>query len=945
MGNISLPTAPMSQPTLDDHAALERHILQLVGQLVGELRPGSAAAGIGPDDSLERELGIGSLERVELLTRIERGVGVRLADTVMAAADTPADLARAVIACEPAAAESVPAVLAPLGAAAPAPSSAETLLDVLHWQAQTFPDRTHIFLRQEDGTEHPITYAELWRRAVAVAAALRARGIARRDTVTIMLRTEAAFFPAFFGTLLAGAVPVPIYPPFRADRIAEYAQRQVGILSNAGTRMMITFAEVERLAGLLRGQIPTLTAVTTLDDLAPPGDDRGPLPTRPPVLLAADDPALIQYTSGSTGQPKGVLLTHANLLANIRAIRDGLDIRADDVAVSWLPLYHDMGLIGAWLGTLYFGVPVTILSPLAFLSRPARWLWAIHAHRATLSVAPNFAFDLCVNKITDAELEGLDLSSLRVVLNGSEAVLPETLTRFADRFAAVGFRPDAMRPVYGLAECSVGLAFTPRRHPARVDRVARGFQETGQATASTDADALSFVSCGHALPRHEIRVVDQTGALVAERVEGRVQFRGPSVMAGYYRNQAATQAITTDDGWIDSGDLGYLADAELFLTGRRKDVIIKGGRNLYPHEAEAVVAAVEGVRKGCIAVFGVADADLGTERLVVVAETRETDAAARDRLQQTILDTVSEALGVPPDAVVLARPGAVLKTSSGKVRRGATRDAYQAGTLDRGHGSMTRQWLTLGWDAVAARVQHAADRLLRVAYTAYIVALTLASVPLLWACIGMSRRTATARGWLRRFSRLVVLMSGCRLRVTGVDHLRDLGPAIFVANHASYFDVVVLLATLPVNLRFAAKARLATYPVLGTVIPKAGYIAIENTKLSEQVEGADEVSVALGAGESMFVFPEGTFVRAPGLLPFRLGAFRAAARTGRPVVPIAIGGTRHIFPADTLLMRPGQVTLTIEPPLRPRGRGFDEIVRLRDAARRVIERDAGEAAG
>ena len=935
----------MSHPTPDDHATLERHILQLVGQLVGELRPGAATAGVGPNDELERELGFGSLERVELLTRIERGVGVRLADSVMAGADTPADLVRAVIASEPAVAETLPSMRAPLGAAVPAPSSADTLVDVLHWQAQTSPDRTHIFLRQEDGSEQPITYAQLWHRAVNVAVALRARGIGRRDAVTIMLRTEAAFFPAFFGTLLAGAIPVPIYPPFRADRIAEYAQRQVGILSNAGTRLMITFAEVERVAGLLRGQIPTLTAVTTLDDLAPSANDSGPLPARPPVWLTAEDPALIQYTSGSTGRPKGVLLTHGNLLANIRAIGEGLDVRSDDVGVSWLPLYHDMGLIGAWLGMLYFGVPVAILSPLAFLSRPARWLWAIHAHRATLSVAPNFAFDLCVSKVNDEEIEGLDLSSLRVVLNGSEAVLPETLTRFASRFAAAGFRPDAMRPVYGLAECSVGLTVTPRRHPARVDRVARSFQETGQAVPSTDPDALAFVSCGTALPGHEIRIVDQTGASLVEQTEGRVQFRGPSMMAGYFRNQAATRAVTTDDGWIDSGDLGYLADRELFLTGRRKDVVIKGGRNIYPHEVEAVVASVDGVRKGCLAVFGVTDAALGTERLVVVAETRETDPAARDRLQQRVLEAVADGVGIPPDTVVLARPGAVLKTSSGKVRRSETRDAYLAGTLNRAAESMARQSLTLVWDAILARARRSADLLLRMAYTAYIVAVLLGSVPVLWVLVGMSGRTTTVRALLRLFARFIVAVSGCRLTVTGLEHLRDLGPAIFVANHASYLDVLVVLAVLPANLRFAAKARLATYPVLGTVIPRAGYIAIEKTRLSEQREGADEVRAALDAGESMFVFPEGTFVRAPGLLPFRLGAFQAAARSGRPLVPVAIAGTRHIFPADTLLLRPGRITLTIASPLRPRSADWDETVRLRDDARRGIAHDVGEVAG
>ncbi len=944
---------PDPTPPPGDHSDLERRLLQLVGQLVSELRPGSAAAGIGPNDSLERELGIGSLERVELLTRVERELGVRLPDDVMANADTPADLARALRTAEPARVEERPSLVAAVGSGAAAPDTARTLVEVLEWHARATPDRIHIFLRQDDaeGSEQPITYGQLWRRSVSVASALRARGVGRRDTVTIMLRTESAFFSAFFGTLLAGAIPVPIYPPFRADRIAEYAERQVGILSNAGTRLMITFAGVERLAGLLRGRVPTLTSVTTLDDLAPDVVPRqvpgiaDVLPANPAPWLTAEDPALIQYTSGSTGQPKGVLLTHANLLANVRAIVAGLGVEPTDVLVSWLPLYHDMGLIGAWLGTMYAGIPVAILSPLAFLSRPARWLWAIHTHRATLSVAPNFAFDLCVAKIPDDELEGLDLSSLRSVLNGSEAVLPGTMTRFAERFGPMGFPRDAMRPVYGLAECSVGLAVTPRRFPARVDHINRTFQTTGQAEPSTAADALAFVACGVPLPEHEIRVVDKRDGAVDARMEGRVQFRGPSMMVGYYRNPTATRAITTDDGWIDTGDMGYLADGELFLTGRRKDVIIKGGRNIYPHEAEAVVASLAGVRKGCIAAFGVADAALGTERLVVVAETRETDATARERLRHAVHQQVADALGIPPDTVVLARPGSVLKTSSGKVRRGATKDAYLAGSLDRGAGSMATQWLTLAWHAVGGGLAQTGGLLLRVGYTAYVLGLTLAAVPPLWALVGLSRRTISARRLLSRFSRFVIALSGCPLVVTGLEHLHDLGPAIFVANHASYVDVVVILATLPANLRFAAKGRLATYPVLGTIIPKAGYITIQKAKLAEQVEGADDVRTALADGESVFVFPEGTFVRSPGLLPFRLGAFRAAADSGHPVVPIALAGTRHIFPADTLLLRPGRITMTIGPPLHPGETGWKETVRLRDETRRLIAQQVGEGAG
>lgn len=942
----------MSDPTPPpgDTSELERRLLLLVGQLVAELRPGSAAAGIGPHDSLERDLGIGSLERVELVSRIQRDLGIQLPDEVVAGADTPADLARAISAAEPGHVEARPSVVAAIGDGTAAPETAGTLVEVLDWHARAHPDRIHIFLRDDDGSEQPITYGTLWRWSVSVASALVARGIGRRDTVTIMLRTEADFFPAFFGTLLAGAIPVPIYPPFRADRIAEYAERQVGILSNAGTRLMITFAEVERLAALLRGRVPTLTSITTLDDLAPDarqgGTTSSPLPANPAPWLTPDDPALIQYTSGSTGQPKGVLLTHANLVANVRAIVAGLGVEPDDVLVSWLPLYHDMGLIGAWLGTMYAGIPVAILSPLAFLSRPARWLWAIHAHRATLAAAPNFAFDLCVAKIPDEELVGLDLSSLRSVLNGSEAVLPDTMSRFATRFAPLGFPTDAMRPVYGLAESSVGLAITPRRFPARVDHIDRAFHTTGLATPTTASDALAFVSCGVPLPEHEIRVVDDHDVPVADRREGPVQFRGPSMMAGYYRNPTATRAITTDDGWIDTGDLGYLADRELFLTGRRKDVIIKGGRNIYPHEAEALVATIPGVRKGCIAAFGVPDSAVGTERLVVVAETRETETAARERLREAVHHRIADALGVPPDTVILARPGSVLKTSSGKVRRGATKDAYLAGTLDRGSGSMVTQWLTLAAQAVGARCTQAVSLVLRLCYTGYILGLVLVAVPVVWALVAASRRTTTVRRWLTRFSRFVVAASGCPLQVTGLEHVRRLGPAIFVANHASYFDVVVILATLPANLRFAAKGRLAQYPVLGTIIAKAGYIAIHRTKLTEQMEGADDVSGALADGESMFVFPEGTFVRAPGLLPFRLGAFRASAESGRPVVPIALAGTRHIFPAGTLLLRPGPITLTISPPLAPgRGTQWEETVRLRDEARRFVEHHVGEAAG
>ncbi|MGH7356071.1 MAG: AMP-binding protein, partial [Candidatus Rokuibacteriota bacterium] len=723
----ALEEGRMREITLSERAGpdvLERRVLEIVEALVLELG-GRPRGPVTPGASLDRDLGIGSLERVELLLRLEQEFGVRLPDAVMADAETPGDLARAVRDAAPAAAEPVPVARTPAGPGVAAPADARTLVEVLRWHAETHPDRVDIFLREEDGSETPISYGALWERAAAIATGLREHGVGGGQAIALMLRTERAFFDAFFGVLLAGGVPVPVYPPFRLDRLEEYAARQVGILTNAEARLLVTFGPATRIARLLRGRVPSLRGVTTTERLSRPGS---------PVLAprqAGEDAALIQYTSGSTGASKGVLLSHANVLANIRAIGEAIAIGPDDVAVSWLPLYHDMGLIGTWLTCLYFGIPVVILSPLAFLSRPARWLRAVHAHRATLSPAPNFAFDLCVRKVTDAEIEGLDLSSWRLAFNGSEPVSPETIERFTRRFAPHGFKSEAMCPVYGLAESSVALTVPPLGRGPWVDRVARAaFERLREArpAAPDDENPLRFVSCGRPLPGHEVRVVDAAGQPVDEGLEGRIEFRGPSVTSGYFRKPEATQAVLHGD-WMDSGDLGYQAEGELFITGRQKDIIIKAGRNLYPQEVEEVVGDLPGIRKGCVAAFGIADPETGTERLVVVAESRETTPERLDALRAAVLDRVVTVLGIPPDVVVIAGPGAVLKTSSGKIRRSATRDAYLRGEVHRGRASARAQWARLLLRDAGARVGRVLARGTAVVYAAYVGVLLALTVP------------------------------------------------------------------------------------------------------------------------------------------------------------------------------------------------------------------------
>jgi 1-acyl-sn-glycerol-3-phosphate acyltransferase len=678
------------------------------------------------------------------------------------------------------------------------------------------------------------------------------------------------------------------------------------------------------------------------------------------VPLPADadtsDLALLQYTSGSTGDPKGVILTHANLLANVRAIGQAVDVRPDDVGVSWLPLYHDMGLIGAWLAPLYFGVPVVVLSPLTFLSRPARWLWALHRHRATLTAAPNFAYELATGKIGDSEIEGLDLSSVRAALNGAEPVLPETLERFAARYAACGFRREAFAPVYGLAEASLALTFPPLGRAPRVDRVSREtLARDGRAvpvppeTSANDPSVSSFVSVGTVLPGHEIRIVGSDGRDSGERTEGALWFRGPSATRGYFRNAPATAQLLPegpDAGWIDSGDRAYRADGEIFITGRVKDIVLKAGRNLYPHEIEDTAGQVAGVRKGCVVAFGAPDAKSGTERLVIVAETREQSSGARQRIAQAITQQVAAAIGLPPDTVTLVRPHSIPKTSSGKLRREETRRLYLAGSLGAAAPPPWLQVLRLGAANLlqkAVRWPRRAFELVYGVYTTIVFALWIVPTCFLVALAPSRRIAERITTWGLR---LFFVLIACRIRVRGREHLQTPPSRIFVSNHTSYFDVLVLMAALGSDYHFVAKSEVHRMPFIGTFLRKLGHFAFDRGNPQARVRQAQEIQAALGRGESVFIFPEGTFAAREGVRAFHLGAFHAAVTAECPIIPIGLDGTRRFLRDKTYLPRPAWVTVTICPPVVPAPKdttaAWKEVARLRDQARAAISQASGE---
>jgi acyl-CoA synthetase (AMP-forming)/AMP-acid ligase II len=518
------------------------------------------------------------------------------------------------------------------------------------------------------------SYEAIRARARRTAGALRARGVAPGDRVALVLPTSPAFVDAFFGVLLAGAVPVPLYPPVRLGRLAEYLAATSRMISAVGARLVLADAATRRLLGKsIESSRPALGCLTP-EELGEGGELE--------VSVEPEDLGLIQFSSGSTAEPRPVALSHASLLAQLAALRALLPAEeaVPQKGVSWLPLYHDMGLIGCLLQAVYYPGQLVLIPPELFLAKPALWLRAIARHRATISVAPSFAFALCARKVRDEELSGSDLSSWRHALCGAEPVSPDSLDKFARRFAPFGLDPRSLRPVYGLAEAALAVTFTPAGREVRSLHV-----DPARLAAAGDVvdGARAVASVGTPVPGTDVEVRDPDGRALEERRVGRIFVRGPSVMAGYFGQPAATASVLAGS-WLDTGDLGFVAGGELYVCGREKDVIVIRGANHQPQEFEECLAGLEFVRAGCAVALGfVPDGEDGEQLLVLAERARATgldddDARTIDAIRRAILART----GIRPHTVRLLAPGTIPRTSSGKLRRNEALRRFLARQLD-----------------------------------------------------------------------------------------------------------------------------------------------------------------------------------------------------------------------------------------------------------------------
>ncbi len=539
-----------------------------------------------------------------------------------------------------------------------------SLVDRLRRRAEREPDSPAIRFHDADGWRS-WTWAGFWHEARRVAGGLKAAGVRPGEHVLAMVPRSRPAVATLFGVWAAGGVPIQIGRPFRLDDIAGLNTHLRSVADRFDAKLVVAGRDLAR--HIDNAPSPPLVIAEDLAQAAP-----APVPDTPRTDL-------IQLTSGSVAAPRGVVIPNDRLLAHLAAISTALPPGRDAVGVSWLPLHHDMGLIGGLLYPFYNGFIVNLMSPLDFRRNPYAWLRAISSFQATHTVGPPSAYALIDRFARRAIADRLDFSRLRCAMVGAEPIPPDVLRRVADSFGPCGFRAAAFLPVYGLAEATVAVTFASPGQAPTVDRVsADALARDGRAAVDDTGDALAFTGVGRPIPGVELRVDDGTGGRADERVVGPIMVRTVSGMTGYYDDPTATEAAF-DDGWLKTGDLGYLADGELYVTGRQKDLIIRAGRNLVPSVVEQIAADIDGVRPGGVAAVGLRNERRATEHAVLVAETRLT-ADRRPDLAARIQSALKHR-GLDVDQIRFVAPHTLPKTSSGKLRRRAIARSLEAGEL------------------------------------------------------------------------------------------------------------------------------------------------------------------------------------------------------------------------------------------------------------------------
>jgi acyl-CoA synthetase (AMP-forming)/AMP-acid ligase II len=521
------------------------------------------------------------------------------------------------------------------------------------------------------GSVEYYSYADLMEQARRVAKGLLKRGVQSGDPVILVMTNPQAAILTILGCMMLGCPPTPVYPPLNLQAVRGFLR----FIKHVGDRSAATMIVAEGQPYAFLGSIPhetrTIRNVLKFESFIREGsaEDFGD---------SENPAAFLQFTSGSTADPKGVIVSHSGLAANLWMIRTASHMTEASCVVTWLPVYHDMGLIGTVLNAITLPCDLVVLPPILFLRKPRLWLELITEHQGTHTAAPNFAYGICARRIPD--VSRLDLSSMTTFICGAEPVLPATMEKFADHFRPAGLNPGSLVPAYGLAEATLAVTFTPFLRGLKSDRVdlaSLSESRIAKPADSQDSHSVRIASCGEPMPGLSVRVTTEEGLPLADREVGEIQVSGPSVSPGYVGDENSTRASRTSDGWLKTGDLGYMVNGELYVCGRRKEVIIIRGKNFHAHDLESIASEVPGIRTGNVVAFS--SAKQNGEALVIIAETRK--GSDTDSLKRSVRNYLSEAIGISPDEVLIVPAGTLPKTSSGKLKRLETKRLFETGKL------------------------------------------------------------------------------------------------------------------------------------------------------------------------------------------------------------------------------------------------------------------------
>ena len=839
------------------HKEIEDKLIEIAEKFLKEA--GFKHRRVNLENSMQIHLGLGSLARMELLLIIEKVFGIKFSDRTLGEINTLRDAANTIFQRIPVEKDIYQTIPQHEDSRVKV-ENAKTLIDILLFYGEAEPDRKHVFF-QDEHQETVVTYGKLLNNSLKIARSLFEKGAKPGDRIAMMLPNHPAFLYTFFGILLINGIPVPIYPLLRKEIFETFAQQEAIVLNNAKASFLVTFLKFELFDKLVLSLVPSLIGIHHVDDLM--NSENKDVIVKP----KESDYALIQYHSSRTPEVLGALSTHQNILSSIRSMGQLLSITQKDVFVNWTPLYRNHGLIGMWLGSLYYGIPLILMSPYTFLNRPERWLWAMHYANATISGGDDFAYDLCLSKIVPAQIEGLDLSSWRFSIHLAELVQARTLERFYKKFAPYGLKSESFLSIYGWIESSTCIAHSEPGKSPFIDRIQREpFENEGKAIKADialESDFLELVSTRNVLPEHAVRIVDDSGNELPNNQEGNLQVKGPFNMKEYYNNKKAAAAIY-HGGWWETGDLAY-----------------KEGENLYI-----------------------------TTHCLDIKKTYRKFSAQKHQALKKLDRSLYESVFLENEFA--AKP-------SGLLFQRVKNYAYFA----------------------AKAILFCLGKILKLIYSIYVLLLFIVSVPPVFISMWMIPKKIFTK-ILHYWAKWLFIFAFCPIKVYHKEELYKHKRIIFVANHASYIDTLVFMSILPPETKIVGKQELEKLPVVSTVMRRVGHIFVNRQEFPAGVKKSIETIERTANEYPVLIFPEGTFSPAPGLRPFKFGAFKIAAEKHLPVLPVATQGTRSVLKEGEFLIKPRIIKVYVGEPLLSQGHEWQEFNRLKEEARDFIAGHCGE---